>query len=129
MIWFHQSLNICKSGNDHLSWFAVTTYITRFWLVPGVSQTLHCVIRSASFPFFAPVESRPLLFMDTFTRGTLTVGGGMGGGGNVISVLVEVATNICGLDSDAASPSGRGIGFICVNITQYHVRILTEIMT
>lgn len=84
--------------------------------MPGVSQTLHCVIRSASFPFFAPVERRPLLFIDTFTGGTLAAGSGVGGGGNVISVLVEVATNICGLDSEAASPSGRGIGFICVNV-------------
>lgn len=83
--------------------------------MPGVSQTLHCVIRSVSFPLFVPVDSRPLLFTDTFTRGTFTAGGGTGdGGGNVISVLVEVATNICGLDSEAASPSGRGIDFICV---------------
>lgn len=90
------------------------TYITRFWFVPGVSQTLHCCIRSASFPLFAPVERRPLVlvFTDTLTGGTLAAGGGTGGGGNVISVLVEVATNICGLDSDAASPSGRGIGLI-----------------
>lgn len=50
-----------------------------------------------------------------FTGGTFIVGGGTGdGGGNVISVLVEVATNICGLDSEAASPSGRGIDFIYV---------------
>lgn len=81
--------------------------------MPGVSQTLHCVIRSVSFPLFVPVDSRPLLFTDMFTGGT--AGGGTGdGGGNVISVLVEVATNICGLDSEAASPSGRGIDFICI---------------
>lgn len=83
--------------------------------MPGVSQTLQCVIRSVSFPFFVPVDSRPLLFTDTFTGGTFTAGGGTGdGGGSVSSVLVEVAMNICGLDSEAASPSGRGIDFICV---------------
>lgn len=87
-------------------------------MVPGVSQTLHCVIRSVSFPLFVPVDNRLLLFTDTFTGGTLATGGGTGsGGGNVISVLVEVATNICGLDSEASSPSGRGIGFICIFVT------------
>lgn len=71
-----------------------------------------------SFPLFAvPVDQRLLLlFTDAFTGGgTFATGGGRGGGGgSVISVLVEVATNICGLDSEATSPSGRGIGFICV---------------
>lgn len=85
--------------------------------MPGVSQTLHCVKRSVSFPRLAvPVGHRPLLFTDVFTGGsTFATGGGKGGGGgSVISVLVEVATNICGLDSEAISPSGRGIGLICV---------------
>lgn len=83
-------------------------------MVPGVSQTLHCVIRSVSFPLFVPVDSRPLLFTDTFTGGTFAAGGGTGGGGgNVISVL-EVATNICGLDSESVWPSGRRIGFIYI---------------
>lgn len=87
--------------------------------MPGVLQTLHCVKRSASFPFFAvPDGHRLVLFTDVFTCGDTFVAGsgtgGGGGGGNVISVLVEVATNICGLDSEATSPSGRGIGFIYV---------------
>lgn len=94
--------------------------------MPGVLQTLHCVKRSASFPFFAvPDDHRLVLFTDVFTTGggTFATGGGTGGGGggNVISVLVEVATNICGLDSEATSPSGRGIGFICIrSLRQYN---------
>lgn len=56
-------------------------------------------------------------------------GGGRGvgntgaGGGVVISVLVDVATNICGLDSEAISPSGRGIGLI------YEKRKLNKYLT
>lgn len=38
--------------------------------------------------------------------------GYLGIGGDVISVLVEVAINICGLESEAISPSGLGIGLI-----------------
>lgn len=89
-----------------------------------MSQTLQCVKRSVSFPLFPfPVDVLLLvLFVDTF--GAIGVafedkggtGGGSGslgnGGGDVISVLVDVATNIWGLDSDATSPSGLGIGFI-----------------
>lgn len=91
--------------------------------MPGVSQTLHCVIRSVSFALFVPVESRPLLFTDTFTGSTFAAEGGTGGGGNVISVL-EVATNICGLDSESVCPSGRRIGFIyiqLINVIQINV--------
>lgn len=63
------------------------------------------------------------LLADTFavtgavfgTKGGTGGGGNLGGGGDVISVLVDVATNICGLDSEATSPSGLGIGLICSN--------------
>lgn len=106
--------------------FSTITNITRFWLVPGVSQTLHCVRRSASFPLFTfpacnLVLLLTLLLLDVFIVTTFVEGGGSGGGkslsvggGGVISVLVDVATNICGLDLEATSPSGRGIGFIFV---------------
>lgn len=85
---------------------------------------MQCVKRSVSFPLF-PFPVDVLLFVllvDTFAvtgtvfEGKSGTGGGGGslgnGGGDVISVLVDVATNICGLDSDATSPSGLGIGFI-----------------
>lgn len=79
--------------------------MTRFWLVPGMSQTLQCVKRSVSFPLFPfPVDVLLLvLFVDTFAaRGVAFEdksgtggGGGLGNGsGDVISVLVDVATNI-----------------------------------
>ena len=92
--------------------------MTRFWLVPGVSQTLHWVKRSASFDFlliaeYLPVE--PVVFTGVFvmTGGGGNEAGNLGDGGcDVISVLVDVATNIWGLESEAKSPSGRGIGFI-----------------
>lgn len=90
--------------------------------MPGISQTLHCVKRSVSFPLFPfPVDVLLVLLVDAFdVTGVVfevkdgTGGGGSlgSGGGDVISVLVDVATNICGLDSDATSPSGLGIGFI-----------------
>lgn len=92
--------------------------------MPGISQTLQCVKRSVSFPFFAfPVDTLLLvLLVGTFavtgvvfeSKGGTGGGGNFGGGGDVISVLVDVAMNICGLDSDATSPSGLGIGFICL---------------
>lgn len=92
--------------------------------MPGVLHTSHCVRRSASFPFFKLPDDNLLLILllpgvVTGVDGATGAGGGGGGGslgtggGGVISVLVDVATNICGLDSDAISPSGRGIGLIC----------------
>lgn len=72
--------------------------------MPGVLQTSHCVRRSASFPFFKlPDESLLLLLLLLGVLrgvdGVVGGGGGSGvgnltGGGGVISVLVEVATNI-----------------------------------
>ena len=64
-------------------------------------------------------------FLEVVTLPGGTTGGDCGTGdgratriaglGEVISVLVDVATNICGLESEAISPSGRGIGLICLN--------------
>lgn len=80
--------------------------MTRFWLVPGMLQTLQCVKRSVSFPLFPfPVDVLLLvLLVDTFAvtgvafddKGGIGGGGGSlgNGGGDVISVLVDVATNI-----------------------------------
>lgn len=101
------------------------TYFTIFWLVPGELQTLHWLNSSVSLAFLAAPPDDNLEFANGVVAfcgvtgitgvticGSCIGGGGLTGMGVVISVLVDVATNICGLDSDAISPSGRGIGLI-----------------
>ena len=88
--------------NFYVSYFH-SSYLTRLSLEPGPPQTSHFVITSESLGFLEPDESLLLLM-----RGVLAI---TGEGVDIVSVL-DVATNICGPDEDAPSPTGIGIGLI-----------------